>query len=60
MSIHVIRPNGQRPLVARHGIVDFALAAQPLLEWGWAAQADDIPPPLALRMPSRPLPTPDF
>ena len=41
-------------------IVDFALSAQPLLDWGWAAAADDIPPPLALRMPSRPLPKPDF
>jgi len=27
---------------------------------GWAAEADDIPPPLALRMPTRPLPPPDF
>ena len=41
-------------------IVDFALAAQPLLDWGWAAETDDIPPPLALRMPTRPLPKPDF
>jgi uncharacterized protein (TIGR02453 family) len=43
-----------------HRIVDFALAARPLLDWGWAAEADDIPPPLALRMPTRPLPKPDF
>jgi uncharacterized protein (TIGR02453 family) len=41
-------------------IVDFALAAQPLLDWGWAAEADDIPPPLTLKMPARPLPQPDF
>ncbi|HXC26758.1 MAG TPA: DUF2461 domain-containing protein [Stellaceae bacterium] len=41
-------------------IVDFALAARPLLEWGWAAAADDIPPPLTLKMPTRPLPRPDF
>ena len=41
-------------------IVDFALAARPLLDWGWAAEADDIPPPLTLRMPVRPLPRPDF
>jgi uncharacterized protein (TIGR02453 family) len=43
-----------------HRIVDFALATRPLLDWGWAAEADDIPPPLALRMPTRPLPKPDF
>jgi uncharacterized protein (TIGR02453 family) len=42
------------------GIVDFALAAYPLLEWGWAAAVDDSPPPLALKMPTRPLPKPDF
>jgi len=41
-------------------IVDFALAALPLLDWGWAAEADDIPPPLTLKMPGRPLPAPDF
>jgi uncharacterized protein (TIGR02453 family) len=41
-------------------IVDFALAARPLLDWGWAAEADDIPPPLTLKMPARPLPAPDF
>jgi uncharacterized protein (TIGR02453 family) len=41
-------------------IVEFAAAAQPLLDWGWAADADDIPPPLALKMPTRPLPAPDF
>jgi uncharacterized protein (TIGR02453 family) len=40
-------------------IVDFASAARPLLDWGWAA-ADDDPPPLALKMPTRPLPRPDF
>jgi len=41
-------------------IVDFALAAKPLLDWGWAAEVDDIPPPLTLKMPTRPLPAPDF
>jgi uncharacterized protein (TIGR02453 family) len=41
-------------------IVDFARAALPLLDWGWVAEADDIPPPLALRLPTRPLPQPDF
>lgn len=41
-------------------IVDFALAARPLLDWGWAAEADDVPPPLALKLPARPLPPPDF
>jgi uncharacterized protein (TIGR02453 family) len=45
-------------LVSR--IVAFALAVRPLLDWGWAAEADDIPPPLALKMPARPLPPPDF
>jgi len=41
-------------------VVAFALKARPLLDWGWAAEADDIPPPLALKMPIRPLPRPDF
>jgi uncharacterized protein (TIGR02453 family) len=41
-------------------IVEFTLAARPLLDWGWAVEADDIPPPLALKMPARPLPSPDF
>jgi len=41
-------------------IVEFAVSALPLLDWGWAAEADDTPPPLALRMPARPLPKPDF
>jgi uncharacterized protein (TIGR02453 family) len=41
-------------------IVDFALAARPLLDWGWGAAADDVPPPLTLKMPTRPLPRPDF
>jgi uncharacterized protein (TIGR02453 family) len=45
-------------LVAR--IVDFVRATRPLLDWGWAAAADDTPPPLALKMPARPLPKPDF
>jgi uncharacterized protein (TIGR02453 family) len=41
-------------------IAAFALTARPLLEWGWAAKDEDIPPPLALKMPARPLPKPDF
>jgi uncharacterized protein (TIGR02453 family) len=41
-------------------VVDFAVSALPLLEWGWAAEADDTPPPLTLKMPARPLPEPDF
>jgi uncharacterized protein (TIGR02453 family) len=41
-------------------IVGFALAVRPLLDWGWAAEADDSPPPLTLKMPARPLPPPDF
>src|ERR1700733_5207069 len=41
-------------------IISIATATQPLLDWGWAAEADDIPPPLALKMPTRPLPQPDF
>jgi uncharacterized protein (TIGR02453 family) len=41
-------------------IVDIAAATRPLLDWGWAAEADDIPPPLALKLPARPLPRPDF
>jgi uncharacterized protein (TIGR02453 family) len=42
------------------GIVELAVATRPLLDWGWAAAEDDIPPPLALRLPTRPLPKPDF
>jgi len=41
-------------------IVEFALATRPLLDWGWAAAEDNAPPPLTLRMPTRPLPRPDF
>ena len=40
-------------------IVDFARMALPLLEWGWEAGEDDMPP-LVLAMPPRPLPPPDF
>ena len=58
-DMHVSDDNMQSPaLVSR--IVDFAAAARPLLDWGWAAAADDIPPPLTLKMPRRPLPQPDF
>jgi uncharacterized protein (TIGR02453 family) len=41
-------------------IVEFALTMRPLLDWGWAAESDDVPPPLALKLPTRPLPPPDF
>lgn len=41
-------------------IVEFALAARPLLDWGWSAADGDVPPPLVLKMPARPLPSPDF
>jgi len=40
-------------------VVDFARTARPLLEWGWEAAEDDMPP-LVLAMPARPLPRPDF
>jgi uncharacterized protein (TIGR02453 family) len=41
-------------------IVDFAHTVLPLLEWGWAAADDEVPPPLPIRKPARPLPKPDF
>ena len=41
-------------------IVDFARTVLPLLEWGWAAVDDEVPPPLPIRKPTRPLPKPDF
>jgi uncharacterized protein (TIGR02453 family) len=41
-------------------IVDFAITVLPLLEWGWAAVDDELPPPLPIRKPARPLPKPDF
>ena len=40
-------------------IVDFARTVLPLLEWGWEAAEDDMPP-LVIPMPARPLPRPDF
>ena len=40
-------------------IVEFAHTVLPLLEWGWAAAEDDMPP-LVIPMPARPLPPPDF
>ncbi|MBV8492535.1 MAG: DUF2461 domain-containing protein [Alphaproteobacteria bacterium] len=40
-------------------IVEFARTALPLLEWGWVAAEDDLPP-LVIPMPARPLPQPDF
>ena len=33
-------------------IVEFARAALPLLEWGWAAIDDDAPAPLPIRIPA--------
>ena len=41
-------------------IADFASTVMPLLEWGWAAVDDELPPPLPIRKPARPLPKPDF
>jgi uncharacterized protein (TIGR02453 family) len=41
-------------------IVDFARTVLPFLEWGWAAIDDELPPPLPIRKPARPLPKPDF
>ena len=41
-------------------IADFANLVMPLLEWGWAAVDDEMPPPLPIRKPTRPLPKPDF
>ena len=40
-------------------IVEFVHTALPLLEWGWSAAEDDMPP-IAIPMPARPLPKPDF
>jgi uncharacterized protein (TIGR02453 family) len=41
-------------------IADFAHTVLPLLEWGWAAADDEVPPPLPIRKPTRPLAKPDF
>jgi uncharacterized protein (TIGR02453 family) len=41
-------------------IVDFARTVLPFLEWGWATADDEMPPPLPIRKPARPLPKPDF
>jgi uncharacterized protein (TIGR02453 family) len=41
-------------------IVVFAHRVRPFLEWGWAAIDDDVPLPMAIRAPARPLPKPDF
>ena len=41
-------------------IVGFAQSVLPLLEWGWAAIADEAPVSLTIRAPARPLPKPDF
>jgi len=49
----------QSPALVDH-IVDFARTVLPLLEWGWAAADDEVPPPLPIRKPARPLAKPDF
>ena len=41
-------------------IVGFAHTVMPLLEWGWAAIADEMPASVTIRAPARPLPKPDF
>ena len=41
-------------------IFDFAQLVLPLLEWGWAAADDEVPPPIPIHKFSRPLPKPDF
>ena len=41
-------------------IIDFARTVLPFLEWGWAAADDEVPPPLPIRKPARPLAKPDF
>jgi uncharacterized protein (TIGR02453 family) len=41
-------------------IADFAHTVLPLLQWGWMAVDDEVPPPIPIRKPSRPLPKPDF
>lgn len=41
-------------------IVGFAHTVMPLLKWGWAAIEEDLPVPLTIRVPARPLPKPDF
>jgi uncharacterized protein (TIGR02453 family) len=41
-------------------IVDFTHTVLPLLEWGWTAVDDKVPPPLVIPKPARPLPKPDF
>jgi uncharacterized protein (TIGR02453 family) len=41
-------------------VVGFAHTVMPLLEWGWAAIDDEMPAPVAIRAPARPLPKPDF
>jgi len=41
-------------------IVAFSRTMLPFLEWGWAALDDEMPAPLPIRAPVRPLPRPDF
>ena len=52
-------PEMQSPVLVDR-IADFARLVLPLLEWGWAAVDDEVPPPLPIRKPARPLPKPDF
>jgi uncharacterized protein (TIGR02453 family) len=49
----------QSPILVER-IVGFVRSVMPLLEWGWAAIDDDVPAPLTIRAPARPLPKPDF
>ena len=41
-------------------IVRFAHTVMPLLEWGWAAIADEMLASITIGAPARPLPKPDF
>src|SRR5262249_45985904 len=49
----------QSPGLVDH-IVDFPRNVMPLLELGWAAADDEMPAPLPIGKPTRPLPKPDF
>jgi uncharacterized protein (TIGR02453 family) len=49
----------QSPALIDH-ILGFARTAMPLLEWGWAAAADEVPAPVPIRAFTRPLAKPDF
>jgi uncharacterized protein (TIGR02453 family) len=49
----------QSPAVVAR-ITGFAQRVMPLLEWGWAAIAEDAPTSIKIPVASRPLPKPDF